>query len=129
MKFFHRISIRLAPAQRKELEALGLKVPAGITLPGGGSPLVGFEVDEDHPHWSKLRTLLQEWNAGDHVTTKFSKDELEAARWLELGAWHHGYPQPDEDVFGYREATYDLAEWCEQCGMGMKQKAPFQMRG
>lgn len=129
MKFVHRISIRLTSSQRSELEALAVKVPAGITLPGGGPPLVAFEVDEDHPDWSRLRMLFQQWNAGDHVTTSFSKDELEAARWLELGAWHHGYPQPDEDVFGYREATYDLTEWCEQCGMGMKQKAPFQMRG
>ncbi|MBA3461093.1 MAG: hypothetical protein H0T46_14105 [Deltaproteobacteria bacterium] len=48
---------------------------------------------------------------------------------MEVSAWHHGYPQPDQDGFGYLSATYDLAEWCESCGIGAKQKAPFQMKG
>src|SRR5262249_6290335 len=41
--------------------------------------------------------------------------------------WHHGYPQPDEDNLGYLGATYDLTGWCDQCGIGKKQKGPFQM--
>ena len=42
--------------------------------------------------------------------------------------WHHGYPQPKEDDDGYVEATYDVAEHCERCRVGKRQKAPFQMK-
>ncbi len=130
MKFLHRIGLRASPAQRRELEALDLKVPAGIVLPGGGDPLLAFDVDEDHPNWEALATRFQKWNASDLLRTEFSKKELGAAEWLQLVSdWHHGYPQPDDGRFGYRNVTYDLTDWCEQCGVGMKQKAPFQMEG
>ena len=42
-------------------------------------------------------------------------------------AGQFGYPQP-EDGFGYREATYDLSNYCPTCGMGAVQRAPFRMR-
>ncbi len=129
MKFVHRVSLRLSASQRSELEALGVKAPAGTVLPGGGAPHVAFDVDEDHPNWPKLRVLFKQWDAGDFLSTKFSKKELAEARWLELVPdWHHGYPQPDEAVFGYRNATYDLTDYCEQCGIGLRQRAPFQMK-
>lgn len=65
----------------------------------------------------------------DVVRTEFTKKERDASRRLEIGAWHHGYPQPDEDVFGYRQTTYDLTDWCGSCDIGKKQKAPFQLKG
>jgi len=130
MKLVHRIGLRISGEQRRELEALGVAVPAGIALPGAGDPLVAFEVDEDHPSWPALQARFEEWKASDTVTTEFSKDEVHTARWLALTPeWHHGYPQPDEHEFGYREATYDLTSYCGQCGAGMTQKAPFQMKG
>jgi hypothetical protein len=129
MRFVHRIGLRASHAQQQELKALGVKLPAGLVLPGGGDPLLTFDVDEEHPNWGKLRALFQLWNVSDFLRTEFSKREIDAARWLEIGAWHHGYPQPDEDVFGYRQVTYDLTDWCEPCGTGKKQKAPFQMKG
>jgi hypothetical protein len=130
MRLVHRISLRMTASQRRELEALGLKVPAGIALPGAGDPLVAFDVDEDHPNWSALRVLFQQWDAGDFIRTKFSKKEVAEARWLELVPdWHHGYPQPDEEVVGYLRATYDLTDFCEKCGVGLRQRAPFQMKG
>jgi hypothetical protein len=73
--------------------------------------------------------LFQQWEAGDFISTKFSKKELAEAQWLELVPdWHHGYPQPNEEAFGYREATYELTGFCERCGIGMKQRAPFQLK-
>lgn len=130
MKFVHRIGFRASGAQRRELEALGVDVPAGIVLPGGGDPLVAFDVDEDHPNWPSLRALFGRWKASDMLRTEFSKKEIDAAKWLNpMSDWHHGYPQPDELDFGYREATYDLKNYCERCGIGLKQKAPFQMKG
>ena len=106
-----------------------MKLPAGIAMPGGGDPFMAFDVDEDHTKWPTLHALFEQWRVSDFVRTEFAKQEINAAEWLELGAEYHGYPQPDEDVFGYRDATYDLTDCCEQCGIGMKQKAPFQMKG
>lgn len=130
MRIVHRIGLRATPAQRRHLESLGLKLPNGSLLPGGGDMLLAFDLDEDHPNWHALSTTLREWNASDVLRTEFSKKEIIAASWLNLVSdWHHGYPQPEEDVFGYRQATYDLSNWCQECGIGMKQNAPFQMKG
>jgi len=95
----------------------------------GASGLVTFELDESHKSWPKVQRWVAARRAVDIVRTQFSKQELANAEWLELMPdWHHGYPQPDEDVFGYREATYDLTGYCPQCGTGLRQKAPFQMK-
>jgi hypothetical protein len=92
--------------------------------------MVVLDVGEDHPKWPSLRTLVQRWKVSDSTRSEFTKSEIATARWLDLiPGWHHGYPQPDELDFGYRNATYDLTDWCEKCGIGMKQKAPFQMKG
>lgn len=130
MVVVHRITLRATETQRQKLQMLGLKLPAGIALPGGGDPYLAFDVEEDHPNWATLQRLFREWDTGDLVSTRFSKNEIKAATWLALVPdWHHGYPQPDEVTFGYRHATYDLSGWCDACGIGLKQNAPFQMKG
>jgi hypothetical protein len=122
MQIIHRISIASSPDIRRELANLG------ITVADGG--FVSFDVDESNKSWPELKEWVARRRAVDVASTKFSKKEIADARWLELVPdWHHGYPQPDEDVFGYRQATYDLADWCDRCGVGMKQAAPFQMKG
>ncbi len=127
MKFIHRIGLRATASQRREMTVLGMKLPVEIALLGG-DPLLAFDVDEDHPNWPKLAFLFQSWQASDFLRTEFSAEEIDTARWLEIAAWHHGCPQPDESTFGFLRVTYDLADWCEKCGIGKKQKAPFQMR-
>lgn len=121
MRIIHRISIASSPEIRGELAALGVVV--------GASGLVTFEVDESHEAWPSLRSWIASRRAVDIVSTKFSERELADASWLALEpGWHHGYPQPDEEHFGYRDATYSRAGFCEPCGIGLTQKAPFQMR-
>lgn len=128
MRIVHRIGFRASEFQRKELEALGVKLQSGITMPGGGHPFTAFDFQEDHPNWPRLRAVLQQWGISEGVVrTEFSETEKDSARWLGIGAWLQGYPQPDEDEFGYREATYCLSEWCDVCGVGLRQRAPFQM--
>jgi len=130
MKIIHRISLRATAKQRRELEFLGIQVPEGVSLLDDGDKFISFEVNEGHANWSILQELFRKWDAIDVVSTQFSKKEIAAARWLNLTPdWHCGYPQPDELAFGYREATYDTSEYCPVCGVGLKQKAPFQMRG
>ncbi|QRK12085.1 hypothetical protein JQX13_19780 [Archangium violaceum] len=121
MQIIHRISISSTPEIRGELAALGVIV--------GASGLVTFEVDEAHEAWSALRQWIAKSGAADIVSTKFSERELAEASWFALEpGWHHGYPQPIEAHFGYRDATYAKASFCEQCGIGLEQKAPFQMK-
>ncbi|MGB5210703.1 MAG: hypothetical protein WBP60_09295 [Gammaproteobacteria bacterium] len=122
MQIIHRISIASSPDIQRELARLGISV--------ADSGFVSFDVDESNKSWPELEEWVARRRAVDVASTKFSKKEIADARWLELVPdWHHGYPQPDEDVFGYRQATYDLADWCDRCGVGMKQVAPFQMKG
>jgi hypothetical protein len=122
MQVIHRITISSSPEIRAELATMAVVI--------AGSGLVTFELDESHDSWPRVRRWIATRRAVDVVRTEFSKQEIANAKWFELTPdSHHGYPQPDEDVFGYRQATYDLSEYCEQCGIGLKQNAPFQMKG
>ncbi|ATB32990.1 hypothetical protein [Melittangium boletus] len=121
MRIIHRISISSSPEIRGELATLGVVV--------GASGLVTFEVDETHAAWPSLRLWISRRKAADIVSTKFSKKELAEASWLVLEPnWHCGYPQPNEERFGYRDATYARTGFCEKCGLGLEQKALFQMK-
>lgn len=105
---------------RKELSELDIAVTEGLST---------FEVDESHPSWPALNDWIKKNKAVDMIQTKFSQNEIDNAHWLELiPDWHHGYPQPDEDSFGYLSETFDLSDYCELCGIGKQQKAPFQMK-
>ncbi len=81
-------------------------------------------------HVRKVQRWIAERNAVDVPRTEFSKQEVADAEWFELTPnWHYGYPQPNEETLGYRQGTYDLSEYCAECGVGLKQKAPFQLKG
>lgn len=122
MRVVHRVSISSSPEVSTELADLGVPVES--------TGFVTFEVDETHPRWPELRAWIDRRSAPDAVFTMFSDGELAAAPWLELVPdWHHGYPQPDEDSFGYLLVTYDLTDYCATCGVGLRQIAPFQMKG
>jgi len=130
MRVIHRFAFRLSAERRQELVSLGVHPEAGVAMPGGGDPFVAVLVPEDHENWPRLKAKFDLWQVRGSVATEFSKAEIRAARWVELEpAWHYGYPQPREDEFGYLEATYDLSEYCPECGTGKVQKAPFQMKG
>jgi hypothetical protein len=122
MQFIHRISISSSPEVRAELARWGIRI--------GTSGLATFELDESHESWSDVQRWIAFRKPLDVIRTEFSRQELASAKWLELMPdWHYGYPQPREDVFGYLEATYDRSEYCPGCGTGLRQKAPFQMKG
>lgn len=120
MNITHRVSVFITPEMRTELSRFGISVNEGFST---------FEVDESHAFWASLENWIYKYQAVDVVRTKFSKKEINAASWFEvIPDWHHGYPQPDEDNFGYLQHTFDLSEYCECCGIGAKQEAPFQMK-
>src|SRR5437660_12283729 len=115
MRINHRIALNPEDFQRQKLESLGLQ------LNGSGSPLVTMvwlDVAEDNPAWPEVSYLIKEWDMSDVVLTTFTKEELEAADYLELGAMSHsGYPQPSGDA-SYKALTYDLTNYCANCGIG-----------
>lgn len=129
MKIVHRVGLGMDLAKRKALEALRVRLPREISMPGGGYPFIYFDIDESHPSWTRVRDLIERWGASDVLRTEFSADEINNAHWLEITAQHRGFPQPDPDSFGYLKATYDLTDWCNLCGIGKVQNAPFRIEG
>lgn len=126
MKIVHTITVH-----ERKAEAFWA---VGIELPRSASHLitaVTFQITEDDPRWQKVAQLVKEVGALDIGSTTFSAAELSNAKYLAmLPSWHHGYPQPenDEDDFAYLKATYDLRKYCNVCGVGAKQIAPFRMK-
>jgi len=121
VELVHRLALWVDVKVQGELARLGIGVPIGFA---------GFDVSESDATWPAIQDWLRRRHPIDSVRTRFSADEIAQASWLALGVDNHqGYPQPRDDEFGYREATYDLSDFCPTCGVGLRQKAPFQMRG
>ena len=124
MKVITRFSFAAKDGRsRSELAALGLRLDDKRLI-------TTFEIDESDPRWPSVVEWSSRSGRPGISRTEFTSSEIATARWLALlASWHHGYPQPGEDHFGYREVTYDLSDWCPACGTGMRQVAPFQMTG
>jgi hypothetical protein len=121
MKIIHRISLN---PNEKQLEEL-LKLGADCEEVGAGA--VVFLMEEGHPNWPSISRLIQQWKMLDMVSTRFTKKELAQSQSILMEpGWHSGYPQP-ENEFGYLHITYDDRAYCNKCGVGLKQKAPFRM--
>jgi rRNA maturation protein Nop10 len=121
MNFIHRVGIISNRIIQAELKNYGISV--------GDRGLEVFEVKESQESWPDMAKWIIKRDAFDMVRTEFSNNEISDADWLAInGNWHNGYPQPDEDNFGYRAVTYDLSNYCPSCGIGMKQCAPFRMK-
>jgi hypothetical protein len=121
VRIIHRVGIVSSPEIRGELAAFGVVV--------SDSGLAVFDVDEANVEWPALQQWIRRRRASDVSSTQFSREEIDGAEWLEIvPEWHHGYPQPKQDSFGFVEVTYDTTRYCRECGVGLAQKAPFQMR-
>lgn len=120
MRIVHRISLSVDRKVQTDLWNLGIYIGIGFE---------SFEIEESNPAWSKLEGLVRQWQAVDVTTTKFSQSELNKAHYLRMcPSWHWGYPQP-EDNYDYLKQSFCLSEYCVQCGVGKKQKAPLRIKG
>ena len=114
----------------RELAELGIAVGVPHYKGPPHMACLGSMVGLDAPESPGLVEWLKRRNVFSYCYTTFTKDEIARARWSTLQSdWHYGYPLPRVDEFGYLEATYDLTEYCPACGMGLRQKAPFQIVG
>jgi hypothetical protein len=126
MRIVHRIALTADEADRREIDRLGIKVRPPAKISDGW---VFFDITESDDSWPGVRDWIERRRPSDLVTTRFSQREIEAARWLSVEPdWHHGFPQPEDD-FGYIRTTYDPASYCDECGVGAVQRAPFVMSG
>jgi len=121
MKIRHRISFLSDENLQRELNGIGVSV--------GDSGFCSFDAFESQGNWREINEWIIRRSPIDIVETQFSRQEMMAAKWLQmLPNWHWGYPQPDEGNFGYRNATYDLENYCDLCGVGLIQKRNFIMK-
>ena len=123
MDIIHRVSFNCSRNVKGRFEALG------IQLEIVENTLAVFEASESDPTWPAIQAIIKEADLLDLARTEFTKDELERSHLLMMRpGWISGYPMSAMD-FGYRQTTYDLTNYCSQCGIGFRQKAPFRMRG
>jgi len=111
-----------------------------------------YDITEDDSRWPRVASCISRYleisqairgypisgpGAADRVWTEFSADERKRATFLAMGAWYHGYPQPEEfspdassriDRLPYLRQTYDFSEACEECWKEGRQIAPFRMK-
>jgi len=129
MRINHRIAARYDDRFWIEIDRLGLDYERGDPNNVLQTAISVLNITEDQPNWPKVERLVAEHDVGTHlVTLLYTKREIDAAEWLWMAALgNHGYPQPEDD-FGYIEATYDISGFCDVCGIGLVQKAPFRLR-
>lgn len=88
-----------------------------------------FDIKEDDPRWPAISRLVRPLDMLDIVSTEFTRGELMASKCCAVSSgWHEGYPQPEGDG-SYLTKAYDIDNYCEACGIGLEQKAPFRMKG
>ncbi|CAA9194594.1 hypothetical protein [Flavobacterium collinsii] len=86
-------------------------------------------VQIDEETYFKVKDYIYKWcGSGGIRYPEFTKEELKKSLLSEKnGGNEHGYPMPDIN-FGYRELTYDLSDYCPNCGIGFKQKDAFRLK-
>src|SRR5689334_19933408 len=94
--------------QREVLKSFGF-------IPEDGYSRVVIELNQTN---APLLKLLKEWRVEKFVGTAYDKQDYKnSSLFFYLGVTENGYPQP-ETVQGYLKATYDLSDYCDECGIG-----------
>ena len=121
MQIFHRIVEHASSPFYSELDKFGVEYEKGDILSV-------LEIKDNDALWPKINELIKKFSITYTSTSRYSKKELLNADWLVLSAkGHHGYPKPDND-FGYIETTYDTADYCQTCGIGLVQNELFRIQ-
>jgi hypothetical protein len=86
-----------------------------------------FFLYEDNPRFRMMKQALQEFGVEAQVGTVYDKVDMAKANWFYITVGEYQYPQP-EDGFGYLRVTFNLDHYCENCGIGKSQNAPFRLK-
>lgn len=93
-----------------------------------GEIISSLDIKESDFRWPFIEEYLKAHEMYAYAQMIFTKEELSAAPWLHVRSnWHFGYPQP-EDGFAYQTITYTSRHYCDKCGSGLEQVAPFRMK-
>lgn len=93
-----------------------------------GEIISSLDIKESDFRWPFIEEYLNAHDMHAFAQMIFTREELSAAPWLRVRSnWHFGYPQP-EDGFGYQTITYTKEHYCDKCGSGLEQVAPFRMK-
>ena len=124
MEINHRVSFHSQEVGVEEAVAhLGIDYEKS-PLPGGSNYLGHFDIRESDSRWAQVAELIRAHELPDFPATTFAVSEVLVAEWLRLMVvFERGYPQPEAT---WRKLTYEGG--CPKCGVGVRQKAPFQIK-
>ena len=88
---------------------------------------IEFYLYEDNPNFSKIKREIDKFDIEPQTVTIYEKTDIKAAEWFIASTRQYQYPQP-EDNFDYRKATFNLDNYCQLCGIGKIQNAPFRLK-
>lgn len=86
-----------------------------------------FYLYEDDPNFERLKNELSKFKIEPQIGTEYEKTDVKKADWFFATTGEYQYPQPEDD-FGYLKATFNLDNYCNHCGIGKVQNAPFRLR-
>lgn len=92
-------------------------------------PAKGFTaIQIEYEQYLKIESYFKSWEVTGIQYPEFTKQEIRESLLSEKNGKHtHSYPMPDMD-FGFKELTYDLSNYCHNCGIGWKQKDAFRLK-
>jgi hypothetical protein len=86
-----------------------------------------FNVYEDMDFFDKIQSELKPFDIIKTISAEYDKTDMENAEWYTIYAGEYQYPQPDDD-FEYLNYTFDLTNYCPECGIGKIQNNPFRLK-
>lgn len=86
---------------------------------------IEFYLNEDNPNFTALKSEIDKFKIEPQTGTIYEKSDIEKAEWFIVSTGQYQYPQPED---GYLEQTFDLENYCNLCGIGRVQNAPFRLK-
>lgn len=88
---------------------------------------IEFYLYEDNPKFENLKKEVSKFLKPQVIGTEYEKTDIKNAEWFIVNAGEYQYPQPEDD-FGYLKTTFNTENYCEKCGIGKLQNAPYRLR-
>lgn len=88
---------------------------------------ISIDVVTSNPHWPEIEKYVNQRKFHCLTDMEFTEEELAEADWMRIRTiWRTGYPEPSNN-FAYLDIAYTKDEYCDNCGAGLEQKAPFRL--
>lgn len=86
-----------------------------------------FFLYEDNPDFIRVKKEVDKYGIEAQTGTYYENPDLDKAEWFIISAGEYQYPQPEND-FGYLKLSFNLDSYCNLCGIGKVQNAPFRLK-